>query len=69
MFRSVRNQIHSVYNGSVRNWIGTVPYGITFISESIWYQIADPIHNLSTRSRVKKAISVPIVYLFRVSAV
>ena len=50
MFRSVR--IHSVYTGPVINWNGTVPHRITFISGSIWYQIADPILTGSTRSRV-----------------
>ena len=45
-------QIHSVYTGPVRNWNGTVPCGITFISGSIWYQIADPIRTGSTRSSV-----------------
>ena len=39
-------------HGPVRNWNGTIPYGITFISGSIWYQIADPIRTGSTRSRV-----------------
>ena len=40
---SVLYRIHSVYTEPVRNWNGTVPYGITFISGPIWYQIADPI--------------------------
>ena len=45
-------RIHSVYTGPIRNWNGTVPYGITFISGLIWYQIAVPICTGSTRSRV-----------------
>ena len=31
MFRSIMVPIHSVYKRLVRNWNGTVPYGITFI--------------------------------------
>ena len=31
---------------------GTVPYGITFVGEPVWYQVADPIRTRSTRSRV-----------------
>ena len=45
-------RIHPVDMGPVRNWNGTVPYGTTFITGSIWYQIADPIRTGSTRSRV-----------------
>ena len=52
MFRSVWDRIHSVYTGQVLNWKGKVPHRITFISGSIWYQIADPIRTGSTRSRV-----------------
>ena len=44
--------IHSVYMEPVRNWNGMAPYGITFISGPIWYQMADPIHNESTWSGV-----------------
>ena len=36
-------RIHSVYTGPVKSWNGTVPYGITFVSGPIWYQIADRI--------------------------
>ena len=36
-------RIHSVYTGPVRYWNGIVPYGITFTSGPIWYQIANPI--------------------------
>ena len=49
-------QIYSVYKRSVRNWNGTVPYGITFISGPVWYQIADPIRTGSNRSRVSAAL-------------
>ena len=52
MFRSVWDQIHSVYMEPVLNWNGMVPYRITFISGPIWYQIADPIGTGSTRFRV-----------------
>ena len=45
-------RIHSVYTAPVRNWNGTIPYGITLISGPIWYQTADPIRTGSTRSRV-----------------
>ena len=45
-------QMHSVYTGPVRNWNGTVPYGITFISGPFWYQIVDLILTRSSKSRV-----------------
>ena len=47
MFRSVCDRIHSVYTGPVRNWNGTVPYGITFKRGLISYHIEDPIHTVS----------------------
>ena len=50
-------QIHSVYKGSARNWNGTVPYGITFISGPIYCQIANPIRTESTRSRVNTRLT------------
>ena len=56
MFRSVWDRIHSVYMGPVPNWNGTVPYWITSISGPIWYQIAGPIRNGSTRSRVNTSL-------------
>ena len=40
---STVGRIHSVYMGPVRNWTGTVPCRITFISGPIWYQIVDLI--------------------------
>ena len=49
---SIVIQIHPVYTRPVRNWNGTVLYGITFKSGPAWYQIADPICAGSTRSRV-----------------
>ena len=49
-------RIHSVYMGPVRNWNGTVPYGIPVISGPIWYQIADLIHTESTRSSVNAGL-------------
>ena len=45
-------RIHSVYTGPVRDWNGTVPYGITFVGEPVWYQIADPMRTGSTRPHV-----------------
>ena len=42
----------TVYTGPVLNWNGTVPHRITFISGSIWYQIADPIRTGFIKSRV-----------------
>ena len=57
--------IQSDYTGPVLNRNGMVPDGITFISASIWYQIADPIRTGSTRSRVNtrlihtKSLQVP----------
>ena len=32
-------RIHLDYTGLVRNWNGIVPYGFTFISGPIWYQM------------------------------
>ena len=53
MFRSVWDQIHSVYTGPVLNWNGTVKHRmITFIGGPIWYKIADPIRTGSIGSRV-----------------
>ena len=45
-------RIHSAYTGPVRNWNGKVPQWIPFLSEPIWYQMADPIRIGSTRSLV-----------------
>ena len=42
----------TVYTGPVQNWNGMVPYGITSISGSIWWQIANLIRTGSTRSHV-----------------
>ena len=49
---SIRVRVHSVYMEPVRNWNGTVRYGITFISGPVWYQMADPIRTRSAMSRV-----------------
>ena len=44
--------IHPAYTGPVRIWNGTVPYGISFVSGSVWYQMTDPIRIGSTKSSV-----------------
>ena len=46
-----------VYTVVVLPWNGTVPNWITFISETIWYQIGEPIKSRSARSRKKARLA------------
>ena len=59
MFKSVWDRIHYGTDpfclhgtgGPVRNWNGTVQYGITFISGPIWYQMEDPIQKVPCKHK------------------
>ena len=46
-----------VYTVVVLRWNGTVQNWITFISETIWYQIGEPIKSRSARYRKKARLA------------